>query len=98
MTVLLLFLSKENIRNSGVSYARLMPTENGVTPAAIIHQAFKELQVFLMATGECSARGSIILLRTTSHRRCENHSDFRKFERDNYLLYFLITESYTVWK
>ena len=98
MTVLLLLFSKENIRNSGVSYARLKPTENGVTPAAIIHQALKELQVFLMVTGECSARGSIILLRTTSHRRCEHHWDFRKFERDNYLLYFLITESYTVWK
>ena len=58
-------------RNSGMSYACLKPTENGVTPAAKI-QRFEGLEVFLMATGECSARNSFNLLRTTSHRRCEH--------------------------
>ena len=52
----------------------------------------------LMATGECSARTSFNLLRTTSYRRCEHQSDFRKFVRVKYLLYFQLTESYTVWK
>ena len=52
----------------------------------------------MMAAGECSARVSFNLLRITLHRRCEHHSEFRKFDRDKYLLYFLITELYTVWK
>ena len=52
----------------------------------------------MTATGECSARVSFNLWRATSHRRCEHHSEFRKFHRDKCLLYFLITESYTVWK
>ena len=52
---------------------------------------FEELQVFLEATGECSASISFNLLSTTAHRWCEHHSEF---DRDNqYPLCFRITDS-----
>ena len=101
--ILLLRHSQENIRGKDLHRAETKECVHSLSQLKTVilllqlKLRFEELEVFLMATGKCSASASFNLLKTTSHRRSEHQSGFRKFVRVKYLLYFRLTESYTVW-
>ena len=102
--ILLLRHSQENIRGKDLHRAETKECMHSLSQLKTVilllqlKLRFEELEVFLMATGKCSASASFNLLKTTSHRRSEHQSGFRKFVRVKYLLYFRLTKSYTVWR